>query len=88
MEIPEPDIITYAWFPRGVKYVIASGGNNFSGLVDENTVLMKGAFPSVNGELAYKQLEVLPYLSAVIKEGLRYVLSFPPPFKHTVHACF
>jgi hypothetical protein len=46
MEIPEPDIITYAWYPRGVKSVIASGGNNYIGLVDENTVLKYPQLPS------------------------------------------
>lgn len=45
MEIPEPDIITYAWYPRGVKSVIASGGNNYIGLVDENTVLKYPQLP-------------------------------------------
>jgi hypothetical protein len=39
MEILEPDIMIYAGYPCGVKSVIASGGNNFISLVDENTVL-------------------------------------------------
>jgi hypothetical protein len=45
MEIPEPDIIIYAWYPRGVKSVIASGSSNFIGLVDENTVLKYPQIP-------------------------------------------
>jgi hypothetical protein len=39
MEVPEPDIIIYAWYLCGVKSVIASGSSNFISLVDENTVL-------------------------------------------------
>lgn len=31
MELPEPDIIIHAWYPRGVKSVIASGSNRFIG---------------------------------------------------------
>ncbi|OCL04049.1 kinase-like protein [Glonium stellatum] len=46
MEIPEADIVIYAWCPRGVQNVIASGGNNFIGLVDENTVLKYPQIPS------------------------------------------
>ena len=39
MEIPEPDLIVHAWYPRRVTSVIASGSNSFIGLVDENTIL-------------------------------------------------
>ncbi|MCJ1382442.1 hypothetical protein MMC17_005555 [Xylographa soralifera] len=39
MDSPKADITIYAWYPRGVEKVIASGGNHFIGLVDENTVL-------------------------------------------------
>ncbi|PMD54983.1 uncharacterized protein K444DRAFT_645834 [Hyaloscypha bicolor E] len=46
MEIPEPDLIVHAWYPRGVKSVIASGSNSFIGLVDENTVLKYPQIPS------------------------------------------
>ena len=47
MELPEPDIITYPWFPRGVKNIIASGGSHFVGLVDDNTVLK---YPQITSE--------------------------------------
>ncbi|KAL5323491.1 hypothetical protein ACEPPN_008028 [Leptodophora sp. 'Broadleaf-Isolate-01'] len=46
MEIPEPDLIVHAWYPRGVKSTIASGSNSFIGLVDENTVLKYPQLPS------------------------------------------
>lgn len=46
MESPKPDIVIYSWYPRGVKSVIASGGSNFIGLVDENTVLKYPNLPS------------------------------------------
>ena len=46
MEILKPDIIIYSWYPRGVKSVIASGGSNFIGLIDENTVLKYPNLPS------------------------------------------
>ena len=36
---------TYAWYPRGVTSVIASGGSNYIGLVDENTVLKYPQIP-------------------------------------------
>ncbi|PVH79411.1 kinase-like protein [Cadophora sp. DSE1049] len=45
MEVPEPDIIIHAWYPRGVKRVIASGSNSFIGLIDENTVLKYPQLP-------------------------------------------
>jgi hypothetical protein len=46
MESPKPDIVIYSWYSRGVKSVIASGGSNFIGLVDENTVLKFPMLPS------------------------------------------
>jgi len=45
MEVPEPDIIIYAWYLCGVKSVIASGSSNFISLVDENTVLKYPQLP-------------------------------------------
>jgi hypothetical protein len=39
MEIHEPDLMIYDWYPRGVKNIIASGNNHLIGLIDENTVL-------------------------------------------------
>jgi hypothetical protein len=45
MQIPEPDIIIYAWYPCGVKSVIASGSSNFIGLVDENIILKYPQIP-------------------------------------------
>jgi hypothetical protein len=45
VEIPEPNIIIYAWYPRGVKSVIALGTSNFIGLVDKNTVLKYPQIP-------------------------------------------
>ena len=45
MEISEPHIIIHAWYPRGVKNVIASGSNSLIGLIDENTVLKYPQLP-------------------------------------------
>ncbi len=46
MESPKPDIVINSWYPRGVKEVIATGGSNFIGLIDENTVLKYPQLPS------------------------------------------
>jgi cytochrome P450 len=35
---------------------------------------LEAEFPDPNERLSFVRLETLPYLSAVIKEGLRYVL--------------
>src|SRR5262245_52306497 len=48
MESLEPDIIIYPWYPRGVKTILASGANNYIGLIDDDTVLKYPQVPSEN----------------------------------------
>ncbi|MCJ1478789.1 hypothetical protein MMC13_007473 [Lambiella insularis] len=83
MESPKPDIVIYSWYPRGVKSVIASGGSNFIGLVDENTVLKYPNLPSressgldiENGkEKIYRILRQEQQLGLVVEEQILEVL--------------
>ncbi|KAF1960727.1 kinase-like protein [Byssothecium circinans] len=53
MEIPEPDIIIYPWYPPRVKTILASGANNYIGLVGVDTVLK---FPQLPPEKAPDQV--------------------------------
>jgi serine/threonine protein kinase len=40
-----PDVIIYAWLPRGVQNIIATGGSHYIGLIDAGTVLKYPQIP-------------------------------------------
>ncbi|KAI9892155.1 MAG: hypothetical protein M1814_001861 [Vezdaea aestivalis] len=71
MTTPEPDVIIQAWYPKGVKRILACGGSNNIGLIDETTVLK---YPQIcPGSLvnAVGDEKVVNALASSAKFGLR-----------------